>query len=397
MSYLETPFVPNDSKALNEQVVTVLEDDRFRASVQRALGLSNPAAGRLAFKVPEGDQMLAHSLAHHRDAAIALSQYFNISIQQFNCFRQIAEHGFADPPEKLQVLDFACGYGRLLRFLAAWLPIRNVRGAEIQVDALDSNKGLFGVEGYLSSSDPVDFSIDRRFDLIWVASLFSHLPDRLFRAWLGRLHALLAPGGVLCFSVRDQSQLAGAMPETGFVYRPESERIPIDSSVYGTAWASEDYVRRTIDSVIKAPVECMRIPRALAMEQDLYLLYGRERPVPIRRDRFRRGPWGWVDRIQRTPEGRLRIQGWAGSLDPGHLGAVEVRVDGNSARILPDIPRPDVAEAFDDPALGKSGFEFNGSVPARGFVEVSAICQNNEQRALLFAGPMDIRGTDCNE
>lgn len=379
-----------DSNALNEQVAVVLNDARFRAAVQRAHGISSPAAGGLEFKVPEGDQMLAHSLAHHRDAAIALSQYFNISIQQFNCFRQIAEHGFVDLPQNLQVLDFACGYGRLLRFLAAWLPILNIRGAEIQVDALESNKRLFGVEGYLSSSDPADFSIDQRFDLIWVASLFSHLPDRLFRAWLGRLHALLAPGGVLCFSVRDQSQFAGAMPETGFVYRPESERIPIDSSVYGTAWASESYVRRTINSIITVPVECMRLPRALAMEQDLYLLYDRERPVPIRPDRFRRGPWGWVDRMQRTPDGRLRIQGWAGSLDSGRLGAVEVRVDGNPALIIPDIPRPDVAEAFDDPALGKCGFDFNTSVPARGFVEVSAICQKNEQRALLFAGPVDI-------
>lgn len=233
--------------------------------------------------------------------------------------------------------------------------------------------------------------------MIWVASFFSHLPDRLFRAWLGKLQALLAPGGVLCFSVRDQSQLTGPMPETGFLYRPESERIPIDSSVYGTAWASESYVRRTIDSFIKAPVDCIRIPRALAMEQDLYLLYDRERPVPIRPDRFRRGAWGWVDRMQRTSEGRLRIQGWAGSLDQVRLDAVEVRIDGNPTRIVPDIPRPDVAKAFDDPELGISGFEFNASLPAYGFVEVSAICQNDDQRALLFAGPVDIRGTDCNE
>ena len=130
-SYLEMPSVPNDSKALYEQVTAVLEDDRFRAAIQRALGLSTPVPENLEFKVPEGDQMLAHSLAHHGNAAIALSQYFNIAIQQFNCFRQIAEHGFADPPEKLQVLDFACGYGRLLRFLTAWLPLGNVHGAEI--------------------------------------------------------------------------------------------------------------------------------------------------------------------------------------------------------------------------------------------------------------------------
>lgn len=387
-----------DTRTLNTQVDELLDDPRFRAAVQRALGLSEHIADGLRFAVPEGDQMLAHSLAHHRNAAIALSQYFNISIQQFNCFRQIAEWAFDDPPENLRVLDFACGYGRLLRFLVAWLPKNNIHGAEIQADALELNKRLFGIEGHLSGSDPEAFSIDQRFDMIWVASLFSHLPDRLFRAWLGKLHALLAPGGVLCFSVRDESQFAGAMPATGFVYRPESERIPIDSSIYGTAWASERYVRRAVESSVSEPVDCVRIPRALAMEQDLYLLYC-DRSAPIRPEQFRRGPWGWVDRMQRSPNGRIRIEGWAGSLDQNRIDTVEVRIDGNPARISPGIERPDVAQAFDNPALERSGFEFDATLPepnASGFVEVSAIGQNND-RALLYAGPTHTRGTTSNE
>jgi len=384
------------SQELDHQVAALLGDARFRAAVRRALNLPDRVTDNLVFEVPGEDQMLAHSLAHHRDAALALSQYFSISIQQFNCFRQIAEGGFEGRPENLRVLDFACGYGRLLRFMAAWLPKNNLHGAEIQADALAANKRLFGIEGYRSSSDPDALSIGQRFDMIWVASLFSHLPDRLFRAWLGKLHSLLAPGGLLCFSVRDESQFAGEMPEAGFVYRPESERIPIDSSVYGTAWASEDYVHRAIESAVSAPVECLRIPRALAMEQDLYVLYDRGRPAPVRQERFRRGPWGWVDRIQRTPDGRVRIQGWAGSMDQVRLETVEVRIAGHPARVATGIARPDVAEAFGNPALEHSGFEFSAEIPAQGFVEISAICQN-EERGLLYAGPMDTRGTTSNE
>lgn len=394
---MEPSPVPTDSPALNEQVAELLADERFRGAVRRTLGLSKDVTDRLEFRVHENDQMLAHSLAHHQDAAIALSQYFNISIQQFNCFRQVAESGFENP-ENLQVLDFACGYGRLLRFLAAWLPRANIRGAEIQADALEVNRHLFGIDCHLSRSDPEAFSVNRRFDVIWVASLFSHLPDRLFRAWLRKLHSLLAPGGVLCFSVRDESQFAGQMPAEGFVYRPESERIPIDSSIYGTAWASERYVRQAVASSISAPVNCTRIPRALAMEQDLYLLYNAERPAPIRPDRFRRGPWGWVDRIRLVPDGRIRIEGWACSLDMRELDAVQVCIDGDPARIATGIERADVAQAFDNPALARSGFEFNATPAEPGasaFVEVSAICQN--ERALLYAGPMNPRGTTTNE
>lgn len=374
----------------------MLESQLFRSAVARALGPGNRIAEKLEFRVPSADQMLAHSLAHHGDAAIALSQYFNISIQQYNCFRQIAETAFERPPEKLRILDFACGYGRLLRFLAAWLPGQNLLGAEIQADALDTNKRLFGIEGHLSCSDPEAFSIDRRFDMIWVASLFSHLPDRLFRAWLGKLHSLLAPGGVLCFSVRDESQFAGKMPANGFVYRPESEQIPIDASIYGTAWASEGYVRTTIESSVSGSVDCERIPRALAMEQDLYLLHERDRQPPVRIDRFRRGPWGWVDRIRRSRDGRIGIEGWAGSMDEAELDRVEVRLDGNLECILPGIPRPDVVEAFGDPTLARSGFAFDAQLSnpaAAGFVEVFAVGGHDDaETALLFAGPTTNHG-----
>ncbi|MGO9954693.1 MAG: hypothetical protein ACLP50_01710 [Solirubrobacteraceae bacterium] len=44
----------------------------------------------------------------------------------------------------------------------------------------------------------------RRFDLVFVASPFTYLPDRAFGAWLSKLWELVAPGGVLAFSVHDE-------------------------------------------------------------------------------------------------------------------------------------------------------------------------------------------------
>lgn len=390
-----------DHHALTRQVEERLADDRFRAAVGRTLiddgssdASAHPIGRRIEFRIPARDQMLAHSLDHHRDASIALSQYFNVSIQQFNAFRQIVEDGFDRPADELQILDFACGYGRLLRFVSAWLPPENIRGAEIQHDALAFARDRFGVDGYATSSDPEALRIDRRFDLIWVASLFSHLPDRLFRGWLNRLHALLAPGGVLCFSVRDASLLpeAETLPEDGFLYRPESERIPIESSVYGTAWAAEHYVREAIADAVDAPTAYLRIPRALAMEQDLYLLFAADRKPPVRPDAFRRGPWGWVDRMRRDSAGRVRIEGWAGTPDDGGLEAIEIRIDGRAERIAPTRDRPDVAAAFGDPALLRSGFEYATRLVEPDdecFLEVAAAGRHRE-RALLYAGPLAI-------
>lgn len=386
-----------DRQALSRQVEQRLADDRFRAAVRRMLiesGLPDAMAERMVFRIPAQDQMLAHSLDHHRDASIALSQYFNVSVQQFNAFRQVAECAFDRPADELRILDFACGYGRLLRFASAWLPPDNLRGAEIQHDALAIVRELFGVDGDPTTGDPGALRIDRRFDLIWVASLFSHLPDRLFRGWLNRLHALLAPGGVLCFSVRDASLHPdpASIPADGFLYRPESERIPIESSVYGTAWADERYVRAAIEEAVAAPVRSLRIPRALAMEQDLYLLFGTERDAPFQPEAFRRGPWGWVDRMRREADGRVRIEGWAGTTDAGGLDRIEIRIEERAERIVPTRDRPDVVAAFGDPALRRSGFQYETRLDDPDgpcFVEVSAAGRHRE-RALLYAGPLRI-------
>ena len=242
-----------------------------------------------------------------------------------------------------RLLDFACGYGLLLRFLTHSLPVDNITASEIQPEALAFVRDRFGVRAILSNVDPQAFQPGATFDIIWVASLFSHLPERLFERWLGRLTRCLTPQGILCFSAHDDRLLpAGTtMPESGIHYRPFSENPDLDGRNYGTTFVTEDYVRRSMGTACGRDRNVFLIPRGLAHEQDLYVVAGEANTDLDALSGFRHGPWGWVDERVMRPSGELYLRGWAASLDDGALEAVKITVDGQrfDARKMPIAER----------------------------------------------------------
>ena len=343
----------------------------------------------LSLRVHPADQMLLHSLRHHRDASASVSQYFNVALQQHFAARQILDALFPADQAEIQVLDFACGFGRLIRFLNCGDRKLQIAASEIQDDALQFVVNEFGAQPLPSSMTPESFDPGCQFDFIWVASFFSHLPADLFHRWLARLHSLLSPSGVLCFSVHDMALMPAGdtLPEGGLLFKPQSENADLDSQAYGTTYVSEAYVRETIARAVGPSHPCHRIRKGLAHEQDLYTVAAdAERDLsPL--SRFRRGAWGWVD--ERSVEGgTLHLRGWAASLDDGALPAVTVRVDGVRHDCPTGLPRPDVRDAFADERLLRTGWDFRlplADAAAAPWVEVTAHTSQGET-ALLYAG-----------
>lgn len=392
------------SEDILRQTELICQQPRFKETLLRHLNISqheqlndgphnghhaqhhNGHHGELIMDIHPDDQMLLHSLHHHQSAELALSQYFSFSLQQFNAARQIMQACFGPNLEHIKVLDFACGYGRLLRFMSMLIPSKNLWASEIQPEALEFTRSAFGVQGVLSTADPQDFEVEERFDFIWVASLFSHLPDDLFQAWLAKLCTLLTPRGVLCFSARG------------------SELAPLDADIYGTAYVSEAYVQSCIDINLGLGHGYSRLPRALANEQDLYLLGSDpDRRLPAM-DKFDKGLWGWVDRLEFDYNNTLKLEGWAASMGAGALAnvtlngvaldRVEICIDEQANSVQPDIERPDVATAFAEPGILKSGWAFRKKLEAASsapYIEVSAYSAQGDS-ALLFAGEVEKTG-----
>lgn len=374
------------------EVRAMCTDAHWRRAILRHCADLDPGAAlpRLRTDIHANDQMLVHSLRHHRDAGAAFSQYFAIALQQYAVARRIQRLVFGGRADAIDVLDFACGYGRLLRFLVLALPPGRIVASELQPDALDFVAATFGVQALPSCADPDRFRAGRRFDFIWVASLFSHLPEALFHGWLRTLLALLAPHGVLCFSVRDADLLPAGeeLPPSGIRYDRRSENAGLGADIYGTTWAGEAFVRRALREAGGRDPAVQRLPRALANEQDLYVVAADAGADLSALRAFRRGPWGWVDRRELSPSGELCLQGWAASLDDGAVEQVEIEVDGARYRCATGLARADVGAAFADARLAHSGWTFRCQVdPATPAprVEVGARSARGET-ALLYAG-----------
>ncbi|WP_018233526.1 class I SAM-dependent methyltransferase [Thioalkalivibrio thiocyanodenitrificans] len=377
---------------LLQQANRICESRPFREALWRHLPdpETHGDPGRLDAHIHPRDQMLLHSLRHHGDAHVALSQYYNVALQQYNAMRQIL-HLFHPPPhEGLRFLDFACGYGRLIRLLSLSMPARNITACEIQPEAVDYVRERFGVRGMLSHLDPEQFKPGETFDFIWVASLFSHLPEQLFHQWLARLWALVNEHGALCFSVHDAALLPEGLelPDPGILYGEGSEIPELGPAHYGTAYVSEDFVMRAVRTATGGEANCFRIPKALAHEQDIYVV---TRSDVSGLAAFRRGPWGWVDERRVSPEGELYLRGWAASLDDGPLAHVNISVNGQPHTCPTGLPRDDVAHVFGDARLRPSGWSFHLDLAGntRAQVEVTAITAAGE-KALLYVATLPV-------
>lgn len=376
---------------LQQTADALCRDARFREVLARHCLRVEPSAcaDRLNLEIHPNDQMLTHSLGQHRHAGAALSQYFNIALQQYSAARQVMRLCFADA-EPVTVLDFACGYGRLLRFMSLALPRSRLWASELQVDAVDFVAQAFDVQVLASDADPAHFAPGKRFDFIWVASLFSHLPENLFNAWLERLLSLLTEHGVLCFSVRDSALLPATrtLPDSGILYDAVSENAALDADIYGTTYASETYVRAALARAGAADSPCVRLPKALAQEQDLYIVARDPGRDLSGLSGFRRGPWGWVDRRSVSSAGRLELEGWAASLDDGAVEQVDIVVDSVRHSCSTGMARSDVRNAFGDNRLMFCGWRLQvelGVDACQAFVEVNARTARGES-SLLFAG-----------
>ena len=292
-----------------------------------------------------------------------------------------------------RLLDFACGYGRLTRWLAAELGAHRLVVSDIVAPAVEFQRARFGVEGFVSTARPEDLPCHERFDLVWVGSLFTHLPEPAFRAWLARLAELVGERGLLAFTTLDMSlspesrDLAGS----GHRFAPTSESRVLDREAYGTAWVTPGYVARAVAG-LAGDWQLRRVARGVCDYQDLVLV------APAASESLARlpvesGPIGFVERAEIVDGERLVLSGWA--FDSGNarsVAAVELWVDGRVARGAPAGARgggelagiaPEGAVTDWRLELDLAGAEAPAALP----VALAARAENGAEK-LLFLGTL---------
>ncbi|HNZ97272.1 MAG: class I SAM-dependent methyltransferase [Acidobacteria bacterium] len=307
------------------------------------------------------DEMLLWPLEHHGgDLALARADYFADGVRILSLLRQLVAWRWGSWERVGSLLDFAAGYGRLTRLLVHTLPPERLAVAEILPGALDFQRERFGVATLPSTAQPERFACARTFQLVLAGSLFTHLPRAAFTGWLGRLAALVAPGGLLVFSAHDLGlRPAGEPPPAdGFLFEPRSESRALAREEYGSTWVSEAFVRAALAEAAPGR-DCLRLPRAYCGFQDLYLVGAPGEtlaPPPV----LDLGPDGHVEKVAFPGRERLSLSGWA--RDPSTdspPAAVELHLgDGRSLSLTRFSVRPDL------PWPGPCGWQTEVELPA---------------------------------
>jgi hypothetical protein len=153
-----------------------------------------------------------------------------------------------------RILDFGCGWGRLMRLMAYFADPDRLYGC----DAWESSLGHIRnakVPGSIAKSrvdtDELPFS-GVNFDLIYSFSVFTHLPPELIKRYLAAFRKSIASDGLVIITIRpaefwvyigeqrgqDYSQLQRDHALHGFAYLPSDEK----NTSYGDTSISRNYL-----------------------------------------------------------------------------------------------------------------------------------------------------------
>lgn len=153
------------------------------------------------------------------------------------------------------VLEFAAGYGRFTRHLVKAIPGR-VTCADVLPGSVEFLREQFHVDAFYSRHSPAEIAYPRRFDLVFVLSLFTHLPVPMWQPWLRSLSRALKPGGLLVLSVHNEAvagHLGVELGPDGTHFVASSESPSLDGSVYGTTFTTRRFVEAAIEEALGAP------------------------------------------------------------------------------------------------------------------------------------------------
>jgi SAM-dependent methyltransferase len=126
--------------------------------------------------------------------------------QAFGAYRLLrglaVEHGRAVPVCEA-VLDFGCGWGRIIRFFQKDLDARRLWGIDASPEMIEicRRHDRWSRFEEVAPSGPTAFA-DGTFDFVYSFSVFSHFSEAMHDRWLDEIRRILRPGGLFIATTR---------------------------------------------------------------------------------------------------------------------------------------------------------------------------------------------------
>ncbi len=228
--------------------------------------------------ISKNDLMFQYNLlTFEGNHGVALIEYLRDGIESFNFIEKALEDNNKNFSKVKSFLDFAAGFGKLERLLVTRIEANKIWASDIKESANKFVKNTFSVNSFNSSFDPKKLNIEKKFEIIFVGSLFSHLNEELFIEWLVALYKLIENNGILILSVHDMSLID--ISDSNFVFYESSEDLVLDKAEdsiedgekYGTSYLTEEKFQDLL-KIAKIDNNYDRYEKALWGTQDVYVL-----------------------------------------------------------------------------------------------------------------------------
>ncbi|MEX1024388.1 MAG: class I SAM-dependent methyltransferase [Planctomycetota bacterium] len=292
-----------------------------------------------------------------------------------------------------RVLEFASGFGRVTRHLVRVVDPKHVWTSEILEGADKFSAANFGVHGVGSAAAPEELPLEGEFDLIFVVSLFSHLPQTTFARFLGALYERLSDDGVLLFSTHGPAVVPDvALDARGFGYDTGSESLALSGDEYGTTAVTIPRVGEFAEAV--GVRHLASLERGLWGFQDLFA--ASKQPLPGL-DAWKHAPIprGSIERCH-FEGGNVEIGGWVRlPADAGSIARTTLVMDDGARRVdaeLVPYERP-LVEAEGGAAMRQTDWFVAGPLgeAAPGKHSVAAVVETTEgARGCIGVVPLDV-------
>lgn len=213
-------------------------------------------------------------------------------------------HNLSVPLNKeRKILDFGCGWGRIIRFFFKDVRDENLLGIDVDPAMINICNETLGRGIYKTANPqpPVEFISDNSLDIIFAYSVFSHLSEETAEHWIKEFSRILRPGGIFiattqaryfldfCQQFKEHPELiqtgwhktlSQAFPdinraisdyESGnFVHSPTGAGDVRNSSFYGETIIPRTYIKNHYEKYLKLRDffdDVNRLPQALFVLQ----------------------------------------------------------------------------------------------------------------------------------